>query len=319
MSEFGDWIRAARANLAAARTTGTFPRAERPAWMQDGDELALALDEQERLLREGEIVWSAVVEANSDLLHRGWVDFPAFVVHSSGTAQDDEPRPLLELAERLFALRSGGGANVEERSFGAQLDDEQGRVTWRRVPKSMSAHTECYGTAVLVVRRWLPGTTFAELPLPLLVHPSRTGQVLPLPQEYWPEALRVRWMERLPEPPAEKEELRVGGLGFSFPVLLIGSLVFLPALVDRLSLAVGEQASPRNRWMLTLFVPAILLGAFAALRKKFRRSPTQRTVYQAVSGHEIRLVSDDDLGLPLPVWAGLLVAVGTVLRYALPP
>jgi hypothetical protein len=318
MSEFGDWIRAARVNLEVARAKGEFPRVERSVWMKDEDPLARVLDEQERLLREGEIVWSELVQANDELLHRGWMDFPAFVVHGSGTALDDEPEPLREVAERLFALRGGGGANAEERSLGALLDDEMDRANWRRVPQSISPGSECCGSAVLVVRRWLPGTTFAGLPLPLLVHPSRTGQVLPLPQQYWPEALRARWMAGLPEPPSEKEELRVGGLGFLFPVVLIGSLVFLPALVDRVGLLVGQQASARNRWTLTLLLPGIALGLVAWLRKKLRRSPAERTVYQVIKGHEIKLLSDDELGLSLGAWAGLIVIAGTLLKFVLP-
>ncbi len=318
MSEFGDWIREARSKLAAARAAGTFPRAERPVWMKDGDALARALDEQQRLLREGQVVWSALVEANAELFHRGWIDFPALVIHAADGAQDDGPQALLELAPRLFDLRGGGGANNEEREFGAMLDDEQGRPSWRKVPRSMSPQQELHASSVLIVRPWLPGTSLAGLPLPLLAHPARTGQVLPLPLEYWPEALRARWLEHAPEAPEEQEELRVGGLGFLFPIALLGSLVFLPALIDRIGLWRGEAAPARDRWLLTLAVPAILIGLVGWLRKKLRRTPTQRDVFEATHGYRIRLRSDDDLGLPLAHWAGLMVLVATVLKYVLP-
>ncbi len=317
MSEFGDWIREARSNLAAALAAGRLPRTERPPWLKEPDLLVRAVDEQERLLREGQVVWAALVQSNDHLDHRGWIDMPAFVIYGLDPALEEDPNRLLGPAQELFALRGGGRKTEDERSFGALLDDERNRATWRRVPASIAPGTELYGSAVLIVRLWLPSTTFAKLPLPLLVHPSRTGPVLPLPQQFWPEQMRANWIADAPEPPAKKEELRVGGLGFLFPIVLLGSLVLVPALVDRIGLWIGDAPQARHRWLLALLLPAIALGLVGWMRKKWRKSPSDRIVYEALEGHEIKLLSDDDLGLSLAQWAGVLALLAGVLRGAL--
>ncbi len=314
MSQLDDWLREARANLEVARASGKFPRAEPPPWIKEPDALMRVFVEQERLMRDGQVRWACLVQANADLYHRGWIDMPAFAVHGSDPAFDDDPSRLQSTARALFGLHGGRGHNEEERSFGAMLDNELDRSTWRPVPRSLSPDTDLYGSAVMIVRLWLPTTTIAELPIPLLVHTSRTGHVLPLPQQFWPEEMRARWKQDEPEAPAEKDELRVGGVGFLAPVLSIGLLIALPALTDRVGVWLDEPPTASQRWQISLFVTGITLGLVFGLRRKFRRTPTRRCVYHAMKGHEIELVSDDEWGLALDYWAGLHVLAGTALR-----
>jgi hypothetical protein len=81
-------------------------RVRPPRWMPREDALMEVFRRQLLLLTEGQVLWRALVQANSLLFEVGRHDCPAFAVYCTGCAFDACPERLQAIGQQLFALKN---------------------------------------------------------------------------------------------------------------------------------------------------------------------------------------------------------------------
>lgn len=147
---------------------------------------------QELLLREGQVVWGAVVQANGMCYGVGPSDHPSTVIYSMDRTFDDNPEGLVEIAKKLLNLRGGKWADQEEQSYGDMLAIETNRAMGIPIPKSIAEGRKIFSTTIMWRRRHLPSGVLKGSYFPVLVHPKTTA-VLVVPSQTWPEEFAQSW------------------------------------------------------------------------------------------------------------------------------
>jgi hypothetical protein len=158
-------------------------RCHPPGWMGFRDPLKKFYGRRSRLLKHGTVVWCAVVQANSLLFEPGAGDHPAKVIFSNDPYFDDEPYHLLEIAERLFALKGTTPNDPELLTAAKSVTDEMERKFNVLLPKSLTDGKDVISSETMIVRSHLPFRMIIDRSLPLLIHPS-TDQVMLVPHPF---------------------------------------------------------------------------------------------------------------------------------------
>lgn len=186
---------------AFMRQTGTSQQAlamDEPEWVR-GDKLAYLFDSTGDLLRDGHVVWGALIQANNMLFLPGATrgGAPGEVLYDpQGRAPPDD---LVAVAKTVYSLK---GKRMEDPAlayFSDYLADEMIRVFGIDVPASVIPHPLKASTTYFD-RRHLPDGRLSQPVLPVVISDSRPGAVMVLPLPLWPRHLREAWAP--PAPPA---------------------------------------------------------------------------------------------------------------------
>lgn len=168
-------------------------RVARPSWMPRSDELNEVFRRQGKLMREGEIVWGALVQANMNLFKPGPHDHPAMAIYSSDPLFEHDPGRLRAIAHRLGELKGTTPSDPAERRLAEMITDEMERGMGWTVPKACTGGREVTSTTFMVFRRHLPDRVLRSGWFPLLTH-RETPAVMIVPSNYWPGELVEIWM-----------------------------------------------------------------------------------------------------------------------------
>ena len=163
--------------------------------------LQRAVDGIAPLLRDGQPVWGAIVQANSDLFDIGFWDLPAAVVYSpAGTVAAAD---LRRVAACLMALRRSGTAGLpaDVQAVVAILEAETEHPFGHPIPPALAllagvqpdAVAAIRMSALWVVRDHLATGRLSSMTVPLLVSDARPGPVAILPAAAWPASLCEAW------------------------------------------------------------------------------------------------------------------------------
>jgi hypothetical protein len=173
-----------------------------PAWLSHSprDELWSIYRTRNPLLRDGQVVWGALVQANSLLFSRGRGDCPAAAVYSPDPFFDAEPGVLHRIGHWLFELKGTAPADPTLRKLADDITDERKRSMKVQVPESLTNDREVYYTCIMVQRRHLPQGYLADGLFPLIVNPAATQATMILPARYWSRELIDRWRSERREP-----------------------------------------------------------------------------------------------------------------------
>lgn len=158
------------------------------------DELFQIFEKQELLMREGKVVWGAVVQANGILYQPGRGDRPATVIHADHPEVDVAPATLLEIARSLFELKRADPVDGEERNYAFMLRDEQLRGMGIKAPTRRTRGLPVHSTGTIVFREHLPTRFLVETFFPILTYYT-TPAVIVVPHFYWPDALIDHWLD----------------------------------------------------------------------------------------------------------------------------
>ncbi len=172
----------------------------RPDWVS-GDKLAFLFDSEAALLRDGRLVWGALIQANRLL-------FVAGGAHGGGTGEVlYDPlglMPTADLAALAKTLAPVKGQRLQDPALAAfaealseSLTGETPRIFGLDVPRKLSAHA-LKASTTWFDRRLLPGGKLADTVFPVLISDAHPGAVLLLPQSQWPQDLLRKWV---PVPP----------------------------------------------------------------------------------------------------------------------
>jgi hypothetical protein len=149
---------------------------------------------QSLLLRDGNIVWGHLVQANANLFEPGPHDHPAVTTYSTDPIFDDRPDLLEAIASRLYDLKGTLPDEPAEREWAEIISDDMNRGMGHIVPKSCTHGREARSSSVMVFRKDIPGGYLRQQLFPLLVH-TRTAAVMIVSSRYWPPELIRMWIE----------------------------------------------------------------------------------------------------------------------------
>jgi hypothetical protein len=167
-------------------------RVSPPAWMQANDDLREVYRAHDLLLREGRIVWSALVQANNMLFQPGPSDHPALLIHSRDLAFDDRLDLLREVAHRIYTFKNTTPSDPAERELAALVTDEMDRGMSRRLPPAVAFDRDVRSSSTMIFRKYLPRKVIESGWFPLLIHPDTPASLI-VPCVYWPEELAAAW------------------------------------------------------------------------------------------------------------------------------
>jgi hypothetical protein len=170
-----------------------FPRP--PDWMHDyqSDKLWVHFKERNALIKNGQVHWARMVQANSLLFEPGDGDCPGEAIVSPHPWYDANPLDLENIAKSLYSVKETTPADPEMRAFADHLTDERTRMLRHPVPRSLTAGRPVTLTSIMFHRKHLPDGYLQNGLFPLVVAPDTTNAAMILPVRYWPQELISYW------------------------------------------------------------------------------------------------------------------------------
>jgi Fe-S cluster assembly iron-binding protein IscA len=163
-----------------------------PAWLTKEDLMSRIFEQQARIIRDGEVRWAHVVQANSLLFAAGKEDTGAQVIYAP--AGDVSLRDLGKIAHRAFELKGTTPDDPAELKLANMLTDEYERALDWDVPMSLTDGRHVVTTIVIVPREHMPGGFLAVSCFPIFADP-RTRMATLVPARYWPAEMRDDWQK----------------------------------------------------------------------------------------------------------------------------
>ena len=170
--------------------------------MAASDDLRFLFDNAQALLREGRVVWGAVVLADSALFEPGSiVGAPGEILYDpAGRVPDSD---LHAIARTVLTLKGRNFDLPDLASIERYLNDEHIRVFGLDLPARLAPYPVKV-SSTWFERRHLPGGVLAQPLIPVLISDAHPGAVLPLPAAFWPDNLRDAWSPPGLRPMAEE-------------------------------------------------------------------------------------------------------------------
>jgi hypothetical protein len=178
----------------------SYLHADPPNWLvkSPDDPMNEVFRDQERIRREGKVVWAHVVQANSNIFKPGPTDHGAEMVWSDDPYYDTHPQELATIAHELFSLKRVDQADPETATFSRMLANELIRALRLPVPRRFTGGRNAYQSSMMLTRRHLPMGYMARGLMLVWVHPDPNGGVLLVPAAYWPASLTSYWKSEEP-------------------------------------------------------------------------------------------------------------------------
>lgn len=177
-----------------------------PEWIDQDEDLQLFFREYGKVLNEGYVTWGHTVQANGLLYQPGEENCPGEVLYCKDAEANIPPEKLQKLASSLYQLKGTNPDHQGLRPIAEHLTNEHTRVFGLNVPVR-SNHSFALST-VFFDRSYLPERMLTASLYPVVVSTSGSGVVVPLPFEFWPEALLL-WYRGVPESDIDNACLRV--------------------------------------------------------------------------------------------------------------
>ncbi|MDR3351644.1 MAG: hypothetical protein LBO00_01230 [Zoogloeaceae bacterium] len=158
----------------------------RPSWMSmvRDDGLEELFRQQGLLLREGKIMWAALIQANSLLFKPGDDDCPAGFVYSPDTYFDSRPQELRLIGRKIFSFKGTNPSDPKLQEVARRVTDEEIYTMGFTLPKVFS-DKEIRWITTIVCRRHIPKGILSSGLYPVLVHPSTRAAMI-VPCQLWP-------------------------------------------------------------------------------------------------------------------------------------
>lgn len=170
-----------------------------PRWMVSGRDRRFVAQYRDQclLLRQGQIVWSHLVQANSQLFKPGHDNLPLNVVYSLDPSFDNNLSLLSGLAQYLFGLKHQSLTHPETAEiqiFAEAITHETQGLLNIEVPRHLSENRQVFFTSLVCHRKHLPGGHLQRGWFPLLTAPTHTRATLIVPGRYWASKLQETWL-----------------------------------------------------------------------------------------------------------------------------
>lgn len=157
-----------------------------PEWFAHDPILRRWFETLPMLWREGEVVWSHLVQANSLLFKPGTENCPGELLYDPSGRVD--PQRFADAAMAMFRLKGLRLRNPWLAFFAQALTHERTRTSGVELPATLGARGLQTAT-LLFFRGHLPGGVIKGHTMPILVSHKAPGMVMVLPSQYWPASL----------------------------------------------------------------------------------------------------------------------------------
>jgi hypothetical protein len=166
-----------------------------PTWMaaNPNDEEWVNVKFQERVRRDGPVLWGTVVQANSNLFKRNNAETGASVIYSPDPWFDRNRDALGAIARQCFAIKGRDPTDPESAAFARMLTNELTRGMRMRVPTVFTGGRKVYHSSMLMPRKHLPKGWLSGSFFPLWMDTEKTGAIVMVPAAYWPASLTMEW------------------------------------------------------------------------------------------------------------------------------
>jgi hypothetical protein len=166
-----------------------------PAWMEDNqdDEMWLNVRHQERVRRDGMVVWGTIVQANNTLFAKNNSESGASVIYSPDPWFDKRKAVLAEIAHRCFELKGTDPADPESAACARMLTNEMTRAMGLKIPRVFTGDRRVYHSSMLMPRKHLPKGFLSGSHFPVWIDSKGTGAVVLVPAAFWPASLTAEW------------------------------------------------------------------------------------------------------------------------------
>ena len=180
---------------AFARSLSSYLRVDPPSCLlaRKYDEEWDNIKSQEKLRREGMVVWATIVQANTNLFQRKNIEAGASVIYSPDPWFDRHRDALKAIAKQCFALKGTDPADPESAAFARMLTNEVTRAMGMKVPRVFTEGREVYHSSMLMPRKHLPHGLLRGAYFPVWIDPDKIGAVIMVPAAYWPPSLTTEW------------------------------------------------------------------------------------------------------------------------------
>jgi hypothetical protein len=168
---------------------------EPPVWLKKSpdDEMHWVYGDQDKIRKQGKVIWASVVQANSLIFRPGPSDHGASVIFSLDPWFDSHANALPTLAAELFALKGTDQEDAHSAAFARMLTNEMTRAMMLPVPKRFTEGREVFHSSLMLVRKHLPIGRLTGKLLPVWIDPENRGKLLLVPAAYWPASLTAIW------------------------------------------------------------------------------------------------------------------------------
>jgi hypothetical protein len=167
---------------------GSFPK-----WLEHDKDLMGFVRAQDDLLKNGMVVWGALIQANQLLFSPGDESHPGEVLYCTNPLAKVNVSELQYIAHSLFELKGTKPENPALLPIADYLTDELIRVFGMEVPTFMSPMMDCAISTVLFMRSHLPNQMLSRGLFPIIVSPQAPRYAMVLPAKYWPDDLTAWW------------------------------------------------------------------------------------------------------------------------------
>jgi hypothetical protein len=166
-------------------------RVRTEGWVKHHPPLEDIARRQGEILRQGDIVWGAVVQANYNMFKGGLINYPGNLMYSRDPAMDECPHLLQSAAQNMFSQKGGRGIGGDLQLIADMLQSERGAPIDLRVPLELTEGMQCFVTNVMFERRHLPRGRLDVGLLPILVDPRMCAAIV-VPRWHWPAELSAK-------------------------------------------------------------------------------------------------------------------------------
>jgi hypothetical protein len=164
------------------------------AFVESKDGLLRILEDQDRLLAQGQVFWGQLVQANQILfVPENRMTCPANVVYSTDSFFDGRLSLLSSMARGLFAQKGSTRADREIQEFVDAVTDEMRRVLRQEMPHSYTGGRSVYFATCFIQPTHLPFGYLNRPSFPIIVNPEQTPAMMLLPSRYWSPDLIELW------------------------------------------------------------------------------------------------------------------------------
>ena len=168
----------------------------KPFWCNTEDDLWHLFKNKWKVIKNGNIVWGHIVQANVLLFKPGTNDCPASVLFSPDPKEVINLSALNYASGCMFNLKNTTPGDEELLQIANTLTDEMSRTFGVKVPQKFCQGFNFYEASTFISRKHLPNGVLSGSVFPLLVSSRSPYYCFPLPSKYWSKNIVDYWFIR---------------------------------------------------------------------------------------------------------------------------
>lgn len=196
-------LQTCRNNLGAASKQSPSPEDQaylninKPQWLLEdpADKLNQHFNHVNHVLRSGNVIWGHIIQVNRLLFEDGPDNHPGEIVYSLDDPETVDPNELMDVANKLFALKGTEPDDPDLAPIAEYLTDQYIRVFGLPVPKSISPNINCFISTTVFFRKHLPAQRVICPLFPILINNQSPYIATPLPEKFWPGDFKEQWVQ----------------------------------------------------------------------------------------------------------------------------